>query len=97
MVHEAVVTDEANDAVPPLKPVRCPTKELDIWVGEFADARRLGVLGVSVFQAAVDDGVAAVLVIVVLVELADVVGRVADNNGNGRFFRDYSKVTGRIE
>ena len=85
LIDEAVVGNEANDAVPPVEPIHRPAEELHVHVGKGVLIRGLRVLGVGLAHPAVDDLVLAVLVVVVLVELPGVVRRVADNDRDRRF------------
>jgi hypothetical protein len=82
LIEDAVVRDERNDTVSAVKAIRGPAEKLHVWVVELAGGRCDGIVCVRVTDAAVDHRVLAVLIVVVLVDLADVVGRVSENHGD---------------
>ncbi len=84
LIDEAVVGDEAHDAVPPVQPIHRPAEELHVHVAQGVLVRGGRILGVGLAHAPVNYLVLAVLVVVVLVELPCVVGRVADHHGDRR-------------
>src|SRR5271166_1927834 len=85
LIDKAVVADEANDAISPLKPVYSPSEEFYVHVRQGILVRRHRVFRVGCSYAVINYLVFTILVVVVLVQLADVVGRVPNDDRYRRF------------
>src|SRR5579862_7642778 len=85
LVHEAVVRNKADDPIAAFQSVDRPSKELNVRVRKSSLIARGRGLGVGRRNTTVDDGVFAVLIVVVLVRLVGIVWRVANDDRDRRF------------
>ena len=80
LIDEAVIGDKHEHAVLAVEPVNRPPKKAHVHVVELHFVSSLAIFGVRLADAAIDLRVFAVLVVVVFVDLAHVVGRIADDD-----------------
>src|SRR5690242_2247368 len=78
-VNESIVRHHADDAVVLPKPIRRPAKELHIDIAQRIAVSRVRVLRIGVTDPLINHVILAVLVVLVLVDLADVIGWVTDH------------------
>src|SRR5258705_4338837 len=85
LFNKPVISNKANNSITILKPINSPTEDLDVGIVQFTDTGGARVLGISLANTGVDLRIFTVLVVVVLVDLSDVVGRVANDDRDRHF------------